>query len=744
MACGAQPKLACLLVVCCGFLLCSSVSLEESSAHGTTRSIHLMSEVLLQKRLTVDANSAQAGSTSGSLTTGSSLETTTSDENLAGTGTENQATTADDDAGNNNNDNNNPVIDDSWFSFPEEKKEEVCDDFCPMFSNLCPKGEVCVTNEECKMVCRKSGGSPLETTTSDENLTGTDTENQATAADNDDGNKNDDNNNPVIDDSWFSFPEEKKEEVCDDFCPMFPHLCRADELCVTNEECKMVCRKPGVPDVPLRTPPPTTKKPLRPLRERQCNSSDKECVYGTCTDGQTCTCDAGYEGDTCADKECHVPCRNGVCRRLHNGHFKCVCDPGWQDAYCHIPECTLPCVNGSCMWRVSPNSTMFCSCKDPYIGELCDKKKPTLKESSTALPLIVGIATPIVCLLALVISWYILWRKRVIFVFKLINMFKAYEDDDDKIYDAYVSLTDADYVFMKHVLQPKLEEMGHRVYLHARDSIAGDVKSEKILEAIEKSRRCIMLLSADYISNEWCRFEYLIAQHETCIKLKQRIIPIMLDDIDKDKKKMDKTLRFIVDSVKCLRYPCPPSELSDGQCSFTGDPECAHPKSKELVTFERRQARFWERLRLSMPKKREVCEVTSPTLSCTSECPLSHHAHYNKKGVRLFLDKCANIFPFGESGHKSSTTNFIIPSSPITPSGLITPVPPSEKRERKLGVAMVNTSQLTDPNLDAFYNIILKNNLSTKSAENTPEYRDVQNKPSGPVGTTLLKLEIHS
>ncbi|GFO41096.1 hypothetical protein PoB_006760100, partial [Plakobranchus ocellatus] len=49
--------------------------------------------------------------------------------------------------------------------------------------------------------------------------------------------------------------------------------------------------------------------------------------------------------------------------------------------------------------------------------------------SSTTLPLIVGIVTPSVCLLALVISLYILWRKRVIFVFRVINMFKAYEDD---------------------------------------------------------------------------------------------------------------------------------------------------------------------------------------------------------------------------------------------------------------------------------------------------------------------------
>ncbi|GFN93976.1 toll-like receptor [Plakobranchus ocellatus] len=206
------------------------------------------------------------------------------------------------------------------------------------------------------------------------------------------------------------------------------------------------------------------------------------------------------------------------------------------------------------------------------------------------------------------------------------------------------------------------------------------VKSEKILEAIEKSRRCILLLSADYISNEWCRFEYLIAQHETCIKVKQRIIPIMLDDIDKDKKKMDKTLRYIVDSVKCLRYPCPPSELRDGQCSSTGDSEGAHAKNKEVIAFERRQARFWERLRLSMPKKREACEVTSPTLSCTSDCPLYEHAHYNKKGIRLFLDKCANIFPpLRDSGLKSSTTHSILPSSPITPSSTIAPFSPSSE-----------------------------------------------------------------
>lgn len=56
--------------------------------------------------------------------------------------------------------------------------------------------------------------------------------------------------------------------------------------------------------------------------------------------------------------------------------------------------------------------------------------------------------------------------------------------------------------------------------------------SEAILSALEKSRRTIMIITPDYITNEWSRFEYLIAQHQA-LKLHQRIIPIILEDVGK-------------------------------------------------------------------------------------------------------------------------------------------------------------------------------------------------------------------
>ncbi|GFR91390.1 teneurin-1 [Elysia marginata] len=300
----------------------------------------------------------------------------------------------------------------------------------------------------------------------------------------------------------------KATHTCTDQCRAFASLCAEGSKCVTIKTatgCKMKCREADGSETGLgshiTTAPPKT---LRPLSERRCEISGKECEHGTCQNGLNCTCDRGYIGDTCSDLECAFPCSHGVCYLASPTVSKCHCDPGWEGIQCHRPYCSRQCQNGgACMWDVKPHPAMICSCEDPWIGDFCERVKP---KASNTLALVVGIATPIVCFLALIISWYILWRKRVIFVFKIINMFKAYEDDDEKVYDAYVSLTesDADYVFVKHVLQPKLEDMGHRLYLHARDGEAG-VKSEEILKAVEKSRRCIMLLNSDYISNEWCR-----------------------------------------------------------------------------------------------------------------------------------------------------------------------------------------------------------------------------------------------
>lgn len=95
-----------------------------------------------------------------------------------------------------------------------------------------------------------------------------------------------------------------------------------------------------------------------------------------------------------------------------------------------------------------------------------------------------------------------------------------------------------------------------------------------------------MVLSPNYVESEWCRMEYQKAQHEM-LKRKHRIIPLMFRDITKSDK-CDKALSDILSTVTYLQWP----EDGDSQ----------------------KIDRFWNQLRLSLPKKR-VLSSTSSTSS---------------------------------------------------------------------------------------------------------------------------------
>ena len=212
----------------------------------------------------------------------------------------------------------------------------------------------------------------------------------------------------------------------------------------------------------------------------------------------------------------------------------------------------------------------------------------------------------------------------------------------------------------------------------------------------------------------------------------QRLTILLSSSSFQDKKKMDKTLRFIVDSVKCLRYPILPPELSDGQYSPI-DLGSGHPKSKELASFERRQARFFERLRLSMPKKREPSDVKSPTLSCNSQCPLSEHVHFNnRKGVRLFFDNLSGFFPFSSRYGKSAVNT------------LSTQASTCEKADRKPSVALVSAGALEDRSLDSFYTCILNSSSSSNKLESDCGGRNSNNVSKDFSYIKTLRLDLPS
>nr|KAG5714017.1 hypothetical protein BaRGS_020345 [Batillaria attramentaria] len=271
-----------------------------------------------------------------------------------------------------------------------------------------------------------------------------------------------------------------------------------------------------------------------------------------------CVCLEGYSGDKC--EESVFGSEDGI---------ECICDPGYIGVFCHQP-CPVECVYGECM--VFPNSTAYCSCQLNYTGANCSEIRVFPDSASAGLFLVL--------IVLLVVVPYVMWKRGHIFFMKIVYRFQSFEDDDDKLYDAFVSYksSDVDERFVVTQLFPKLEqELNFRLCLHFRDFIPGDTIANNIIRGVENSRRTILVLTPDFVKSEFCRFEYQRAQVEM-LKRKQRIIPIVLRDVSREKRHMDESLRAILETITYLDWP-------------------ADNDSKKIE-------KFWKRLELSMPKKK--------------------------------------------------------------------------------------------------------------------------------------------
>ncbi|KAK3771634.1 hypothetical protein RRG08_047890 [Elysia crispata] len=252
-----------------------------------------------------------------------------------------------------------------------QKNSQTCIHHCYTFGLRCKNGAICEafpTEKGCKMACRKADGGKKE-----ERKKGAGSLKSFLK-------KN--NLIPV------TFPEtedakdkSKKSHICDDQCNIFSSRCKEGTMCVTittETGCDMKCRAPDGSETDLgshiSTVPPST---LRPLSERRCKHSDKECTHGTCKDGFSCTCDRGYKGELCSKQECNL-CSHGVCYFKSPRVLACDCDPGWGGPFCHEPYCSRKCKNGgSCIWDVKPKPSMICTCRDPWIGDYCERMRST-------------------------------------------------------------------------------------------------------------------------------------------------------------------------------------------------------------------------------------------------------------------------------------------------------------------------------------------------------------------------------
>lgn len=166
------------------------------------------------------------------------------------------------------------------------------------------------------------------------------------------------------------------------------------------------------------------------------------------------------------------------------------------------------------------------------------------------------------------------------------------QQEKDRLFDAYVSYSVKDEPFVSQVLAPGLEggDPGYRLCLHYRDFNVSAYVTDTIIEAVESSRRTIIVLSKNFLHNEWCRFEFKSALHEVLKDKKRRMIFIVTGELP--------------------------------QCDL--DPDLrVYLNSKMSTVVHWGDRHFWQKVQLSMPNVRCIHQRSSANIYSSSSASIA-------------------------------------------------------------------------------------------------------------------------
>ncbi|XP_017490224.1 PREDICTED: toll-like receptor Tollo [Rhagoletis zephyria] len=180
------------------------------------------------------------------------------------------------------------------------------------------------------------------------------------------------------------------------------------------------------------------------------------------------------------------------------------------------------------------------------------------------------------------------------------------KNEREKLFDAFISYSSKDEAFVCEDLAPMLEQgdTRYKLCLHHRDFPVGGYMADAIVQAIDTSRRTIMVLSENFIKSEWCRFEFKSAHQSVLRDRRRRLILIVLGEVPQ--KDIDPELRLYLKTNTYLQW---------------GD------------------KLFWEKLRFALPdvpnNQRRMRNAGGGVAGCTgvgvhmpiAQLPPTHHHH---------------------------------------------------------------------------------------------------------------------
>lgn len=232
---------------------------------------------------------------------------------------------------------------------------------------------------------------------------------------------------------------------------------------------------------------------------------------------------------------------------------------------------------------------------------------------------------------------------------------KVQNYEDDKLYDAFISYSLADEGFVNRILSPELEygpAPSYRLCLHYRDvplastPTSGSYLADSIVEAMEASKRSIMVISDAYLKSEWCKYEFKSAHLEVARRLAT----------DKEKKKI---ILIFIGSVHAADL----------------DPDI-RGLIKSCTTLQWGEKLFWEKLRHALPK---LNSNSSSNGSSSSYGNNSNNSSASEGGTFIpkgsfTTRKSKKLHPFSSNPNYSSVPSIAgTIQPPMTPINMFVP-----------------------------------------------------------------------
>ncbi len=105
---------------------------------------------------------------------------------------------------------------------------------------------------------------------------------------------------------------------------------------------------------------------------------------------------------------------------------------------------------------------------------------------------------------------------------------EALQPQDEFHFDAFISYSHRDSAWVRGMLLPRLESEGLRVSIDYRDFEPGAPSLVNMENAVDHSRKTLLVLTPNWVASQWTEFEALLIQTKDPAGRGRRILPLMV------------------------------------------------------------------------------------------------------------------------------------------------------------------------------------------------------------------------